>query len=377
MKKGWILFFMIGFLFVNAQEGTRNWGMLKIHDQGSLGFHSNLINDGVFDDNQGLAGFYNDGSLSLSGLFPPVFQDVELLADNGLELQVSMALTNNMNFILGDVGTRSDPFVSLQFLSDTFHTGSQNLSKVDGLASVSNKQNFIFPVGDAEQLRPLIINSEGVNSTAQCIYFFGNANDAGFLTSVFDNTILENISDQEFWQLEGSVPSTIQISWNNRSQLSLITDQVEAVTIVGWSKAQNQWVNLGDSAVGDLNQGFAASASFVPNDYEVLTFGSLHLPEIFPDLGNHLLTPNGDGVNDFLHFEELAQSLNNRVLIFDRNGLLVFEKKNYTNEFNGFANTGDLVISRSSGLPSGVYFYLVDMDDLKLEYQGYLYLARD
>lgn len=376
MKNFLVLFFIAGLLGVRAQEGTRNWGMLKIHDQGSLGFHSNFINDGVFDGNQGLAGFYNDGSLSLSGLFPPVFQDVELLADNGLDLQVSMGLTNNMNFILGDVKTRLDPFVSLQFLSDAFHTGSQNLSKVDGLASVSNKQNFIFPVGDAEQLRPLIINSEGINSNVQCIYFFGNANDAGFLTTVLDNSILENIGNQEFWQLEGTVPTTIQISWNDRSQLSLITNQVEAVTVVGWSKAENQWVNLGGTAVGDLNQGFATSSTFVPNDYEALTFGSLRIPEIFPDLGNHLLTPNGDGVNDFLHFEELAQSPNNRVRIFDRNGLLVFEKKNYTNEFNGYANTGDVVINRKQGLPSGVYFYLVDMDDLGWEYQGYLYLAR-
>jgi hypothetical protein len=377
MKKGCILFFVIGFFYVNAQEGARNWGMLKIHDQGSLGFHSNFINDGVFDDNQGLTGFYNVNTLSVSGLFPPIFQDVELLADNGLELQVSIRLTNNMNFILGDVKTRLDPFVSLQFLSDAFHTGSQNLSKVDGLVSLSNKQNFIFPVSDAEQLRPLIINSAGINSNAQCIYFFGNANDAGFLTTIFDASMLENIGNQEFWQLEGTVPSTVQISWNDRSQLSLMTDQVEAVTIVGWSKAENQWVNLGGTAVGNLSQGFATSSTFVPNDYEALTFGSLLIPEIFPDLGNHLLTPNGDGVNDFLHFEELAQSLNNRVLIFDRNGLLVFEKKNYTNEFDGYANTGDLVISRSSGLPSGVYFYLVDMDDLGWQYQGYLYLARD
>lgn len=135
--------------------------------------------------------------------------------------------------------------------------------------------------------------------------------------------------------------------------------------------------NLGSTAVGNLSQGFATSSTFVPNDYEALTFGSLLIPEIFPYLGNHLLTPNGDGVNDFLHFEELAQSPNNRVRIFDRNGLLVFEKKNYSQEFNGYANTGDVVINRKQGLPNGVYFYLVDMDDLELEYQGYLYLARD
>ena len=72
---------------------------------------------------------------------------------------------------------------------------------------------------------------------------------------------------------------------------------------------------------------------------------------------------------------EMAQSPHNSIKIYDRNGLKVFEMDNYTDQFDGYANVGDLVINRNAGLPYGVYFYLVSLYDLELDFQGFLYLA--
>jgi len=52
----------------------------------------------------------------------------------------------------------------------------------------------------------------------------------------------------------------------------------------------------------------------------------------------------------------------------------VFEQINYTNEFRGVANTGTLIPNQAAGLPEGVYYYLVTLDDLELEYTGFLFL---
>jgi gliding motility-associated-like protein len=93
-------------------------------------------------------------------------------------------------------------------------------------------------------------------------------------------------------------------------------------------------------------------------------------------LDNYVLTPNGHGINNYLNIDGLALSKNNWVRIFDRNSMLVFEKYNHTNEFRGYANKGDVVLDRNNGLPQGVYFYFVVMDDLGPEYQGDSYLAR-
>ena len=130
------------------------------------------MNDGVFNDNQGLVGFYSDRSIMISGLFPTIFNDTEFITEQGLQLAVSMKVENNANFVQGDILTpRTDSFTSLQFLSESFYTGANNMSKVDGYASIQNKQQFTFPVGDAQQLRALALHSESTNPVAYCAYF--------------------------------------------------------------------------------------------------------------------------------------------------------------------------------------------------------------
>ncbi|WP_108425275.1 gliding motility-associated C-terminal domain-containing protein [Flagellimonas amoyensis] len=357
-----------------AQDGLRSIGALRIHDTGGLGLYVNLLNDGILDNNRGLVGFYGDNTITVSGAFSPVFHDIEVMANSGVQLAIGMGVENNANFILGDIGTpRTNASVALTFEQDAFYTGAYHLGKVDGYVTVKNHQNFIFPVGDREQLRPLILDSENSNSFSRCAYFY---EDPHWATNAKE-AALQRISNREFWRLEGSVPSSVQLSWNERSTISLLTDNVDAIVIVGWSKSNRQWESLGGTAVGDLSQGVAESDSFVPDNYEALTFGSVIVPKQMMDLPNYLLTPNGDGINDFLKIDELEQSPRNQLRIYDRNGMLVFQKENYINEFNGYATEGDVVINRGSGLPSGVYFYLVQLYDLDLEYQGYLYLANN
>ena len=63
-------------------------------------------------------------------------------------------------------------------------------------------------------------------------------------------------------------------------------------------------------------------------------------------------------------------------MIYNRFGQMVFDQKNYTNQFNGFSNVDNFVIDREQGLPADVYFYIVSMEDLGLDFQGFLYLTR-
>jgi len=154
-----------------------------------------------------------------------------------------------------------------------------------------------------------------------------------------------------------------------------LTEDPNTIIAVGWSKATGQWQSLGGTGTGDLVQGFAMSGSFIPDDYEIITFAAGGIPSELLTLDNYLVTPNGDGANDVLEFPELELSPNNHMRIFNRDGLKVFDQQNYTNEFSGFSNVNNFVVSRNEGLPSGVYFYIISMDDLGLDFQGFLYLA--
>lgn len=371
---------------LTAQTALYNNGNLRIHDGGTLGFHTDLINDAPFDENRGLVGFYGD-NISVFGTVVPLFYDVEVAVENDLILTLGLDTGNNTNFIFGDVFTpKANPAVYYNFLSDAFYNGEDNLRKINGYAAITNKQDLMFPVGSNEALRPLTLNSESVNLFAKCAYFFQNPGSQSVIPGDFNIEVLDvdiaAVSNMEFWRLEGSVPSTISISWNRESNMANLTDDATTIIPVGWSKVSQRWINLEATFVtGDLEQGFTTSATFVPNDYEIITLGVSQIPfeplekEVLT-LDNFFVSPNGDGINDRFFVEELAESPNNMVRIYDRFGLKVFEQANYVDEFEGFSNVGNIVFGREDGLPIGVYFYTIDMLDLDLKYQGFLYLAR-
>ncbi|MEH6681884.1 MAG: gliding motility-associated C-terminal domain-containing protein [Sediminicola sp.] len=374
-------FLFLSSLALTAQTGLYNAGNLQLHE-GNMGFHTHLINDGTFDQNQGLIGFYGNNTLTVSGAFMPVFHDMELFNPAGLLLETAVGVRNTLNFVEGDVLTpRNLRDIYLNFFTDAIPVNERDVAKINGYAASTDQSSFVFPVGDEAQLRPLTMNAEAPVALAKSAYFLEDPNNPSAFPISFDTSRKSSgvnlISVTEFWALEGNVPTTITLRWNPRSNLRSLTDDVTKIGLVGWNYAANSWVDLGNVGLsGDLANGFVTSESFVPDDYAVITFGSLPLPTDVLTLDNYYLTPNGDGTNDFLVIPEMADSPNNSIQIFDRFGLKVFEMENYTNEFNGFPNVANFVVDEKQGLPAGVYFYLVSLKDLEMDFQGFLYLRR-
>jgi gliding motility-associated-like protein len=368
-------------LALPAQTALYNGGNLQLHG-GGMGFHTNLINDGSFDQNQGLVGFYGNSALTISGAFMPVFYDMELFNPNGVSLEVAVGVSNTLNFVEGDVFTPHNlRDIYLNFLQEAIPVNERDVAKINGYAAVTDQSSFSFPVGDAAQLRPLVMNAEAVGPLAKCAYFLEDPNNPSSFPISFNTTLTSSevnlVSTIEFWSLQSNVPTTITLQWNPRSNLNALTDDVTKIGIVGWNNAANSWVSLGNVGLsGNLSNGFVSSESFVPDEYAVITFGSLPLPTEVLTLDNYYLTPNGDGTNDFLVIPEMVDSPNNSIKIFDRFGLKVFEMENYAGEFNGFPNVDNLVVDQKQGLPAGVYFYLVTLKDLQMDFQGFLYLRR-
>jgi len=193
---------------------------------------------------------------------------------------------------------------------------------------------------------------------------------------------IEAVSPVEFWILENNIESRVTLGWDARSGLGNLSDTVDEIIVVGWLKSSNRWVTIPHTNVtGNLTEGFITTANFIPDDFAALTFGSTTQPtDTFavnnPTLGNYFLSPNNDGVNDFLIIDGMEESPNNSLRIFNRTGQIVYEKVNYIDGFNGVSNINNLVIKREIGLPEGVYYYIVSLDDLSLEYQGFIFLDR-
>ena len=96
---------------------------------------------------------------------------------------------------------------------------------------------------------------------------------------------------------------------------------------------------------------------------------------------NQMLTPNGDGKNDFLFIRGLDKVQSSTLKIFNRWGIAVYEGENYNNQNNVFdgRSKGRSTVSVDNYLPSGIYFYIFDYTTFDGESKTdseYLYISK-
>ena len=93
------------------------------------------------------------------------------------------------------------------------------------------------------------------------------------------------------------------------------------------------------------------------------------------------ISTNGDGKNDGFRIEGIENYRKNTLKIFNRWGVLVYQKEGYTNAdpFTGYSN-GRSTIESGKKLPQGTYYYILEYENSNNQTQtksGWLYLKRD
>jgi len=68
---------------------------------------------------------------------------------------------------------------------------------------------------------------------------------------------------------------------------------------------------------------------------------------------NNILTPNGDGRNDFFVIKGLEKYPNHKLTVFDRGGRMLYSTVNYKNNWDGYVN--------GSALAEDTYYYILDL----------------
>jgi len=84
------------------------------------------------------------------------------------------------------------------------------------------------------------------------------------------------------------------------------------------------------------------------------------------------ITPDGDGINDTWFINNIQNYPNNSVKVYNRWGDLIFNKRNYQNDWNGsYANNGNNIPDASS------YYYQIDLDgNGSIDHDGWIYITK-
>jgi gliding motility-associated-like protein len=85
------------------------------------------------------------------------------------------------------------------------------------------------------------------------------------------------------------------------------------------------------------------------------------------------ISPNGDGQNDVFEIIGLEDFPDNTLTVFNRWGHMVYQKRNYSNDWDG---TSESPVTIGNGmLPKGTYFYVLDLEEYGTK-KGYFFLNR-
>ncbi|PCH72752.1 MAG: hypothetical protein COB98_11515, partial [Flavobacteriaceae bacterium] len=135
-------------------------------------------------------------------------------------------------------------------------------------------------------------------------------------------------------------------------------------------------VSLGNYTITYIEAGNCGKVYTIPinvnDDCEVLgcTSGDIEISKV--------VTPNGDGHNDYFKVggfnEECGFILN--IKLFNRWGKRIYFSKNYKNNWNGHHDNSGMTIGNNSLLPSGTYYYIINVSNRDLKtITGYIYLG--
>ena len=93
------------------------------------------------------------------------------------------------------------------------------------------------------------------------------------------------------------------------------------------------------------------SYSCINADTVIITVSS----PVFNGMVSTFFTPNGDGINDTWYIQNIQNFPGSEVFVYNIYGQLVYNKKDYTNDWKGTYNGSDL--------PDGTYYYILKFEN--------------
>ncbi|WP_158962917.1 gliding motility-associated C-terminal domain-containing protein [Myroides fluvii] len=360
----------------------------KVHNDGTAYYYRDFNNDGyysftsnrktgkaIFTRYTGEAG---QGAQLISGSEMSEFHDVEL---NNATKKMAFDLKNNMEvhgtvdfqdgIIKVDPTLAPDKKLSIGMLS--FQQGAKAInvrdeSHAEGQVEKIGNEPFQYPKGDREMYRYARISAPELKTDA-FVGEYRTDDNQFFVARPATVGVIKELDKNEYWLIDRGVDTQSEIlltlSWDERTTpASLLADPENELHIARWDAKQQLWVDEG--GVVDMSTKEVTTVAAVKG-YGFFTLATVKKDWILDGdiVIYNLVTPDGDGKNDYFIIDNIKKYPNNTVEIYNRWGVKVYETRGYdplgdgsSNVFKGYSE-GRVTIDKSKKLPSGTYYYVV------------------
>lgn len=296
------------------------------------------INSGTYDAGSGQVEFDSD----LDQVINHNAQSIEKLVISGggkkeflADIFVQSELTLTDGILVSQDGAR------IVMDQDVTIAGGSNSSHIQGPVERRGAGDWQYPIGNGKIYLPVSITGVSDASAFGIVTLHEITNE----TLTIDGT-LGSISEKRYYELASSgnlASSSIALPTSDEDLTGDLT------------------IGASNNATGAYSDLLLAAPTF--KYYAVASASKDHAIEIF-----NAVSAEGDGKNDFMTIRNIEFYPNNQLIIVNRWGDRVFEASGYDNNqmaFKGYSTNGNK-------LPSGTYYYSLDLGDGSEKVTGYL-----
>ncbi len=361
---------------------------------GNFYAYSDFKNDGLFtysDLSNGKTFFIGNSQQKIEGLSTSDFQNIEFdntSAKTPFLLTTEIVINKLASFKSGIVDNSLDTGKVI-FNENASHTNTSNLSFVDGRVEKKGSAKFEFPIGDVYYRPSLNDANSNPNNIYTTEYFFETIGIIHPYTSKEESII--TIDEVEYWNLtqeQGSDKAVLSLTLDKNTTPAIFFQESDdrELAIVRWDAPTSKWINE-KGATTDLLTGaeYTKLITTQVSGYSVFTIALVKKENPEPPSDEiviyNAVSPNGDGINDTFHIKGIDNFPNNKVEIYNRWGVKVYDTKSYNesdNMFRGYSEGRDTV-KKNEGLPDGTYFYILEYESAgkTKRKSGYLYISKE
>jgi gliding motility-associated-like protein len=374
--KNILTFFIALMAFTTHAQSLYNQGILSIGSTSVLFVKDSLVNNGTLINNGdmqiGGAWINNNqydagqGKITFNSELPQVInhhdQAFSKLTITGGEKLFQANITVERELNLSDGILVSQNGAKIIFDEGAVITGGSDQSHIQGEVYHKGAGDKLFPVGNGTVYLPVeVLNVQG--SSTEIGIREVDLNGSTLLKA----QSLDAISAERYWEME-----VVSGSLNNSKVVlpvrdeSIVTNSDHAV-VAGSADLTQNFESFGHSDFsGSASTGRVTSEQ--PVTVRLLAIGVVEDSKSIEVY--NAVSPNGDGLNDFLRIGNIEKYPNNKVSLFNRWGDKVFEVTGYNNKdrvFSGLSTSGNV-------LSPGTYYYAIDKGDGSAVENGYLSL---
>ncbi|WP_207557351.1 gliding motility-associated C-terminal domain-containing protein, partial [Flavobacterium aquidurense] len=231
---------------------------------------------------------------------------------------------------------------------------------------------FVFvEVPSIALIKSAVFNDENMNGNADA----GETITYSFVVTNTGNVRLTNISIKD--PLPGIVITGGLISLAPGESDSTTFKGVYAIkqSDINAGKVSNQAFVTGENPSGIIVTDTSDDTDNLGDNPTVLSIEGCVI-KVF-----NAISANGDDKNERFYIQGIECYPENSVEIYNRWGVLVFQRENYNNEERAFRglSEGRTTVKQSDGLPDGTYYYILKYKDRESnvhQQAGYLYLTK-